>query len=83
MTPRKRDDNNTHGREPMTTPAHGCASQMLLVNWIHEQAMALTFITREDVEDVIAYHAQRGESFDALKPLLAAVTAHERLLRKD
>jgi len=56
---------------------------MLLVNWIHEQAMALTFITREDVEDVIAYHAQRGESFDALKPLLAAVTAHERLLRKD
>jgi hypothetical protein len=34
-------------------------------------------MTREDVEAVIQYHVQREESFDALKPLLAAVTVQE------
>jgi hypothetical protein len=34
-------------------------------------------MTREDVEAVIQYHVQREESFDDLKPLLAAVTVQE------
>lgn len=53
------------------------ASQHLLVHWVHQAADNLKLMTREDVEAVIQYHVQREESFDALKPLLAAVTVQE------